>query len=425
LNPNQAYPLVGYGYEKGLEDAVLKELVNVSNNQSTHAFVDYLTKLDNSSALYLAQHFLEDKKLNETESNQIKFLSSLKKIPSLISKLINFDWEPDGLKNYEEEKLGTNYSNNDSDGDGILDGKEVKVYHTNPLKKDGDEDGLNDDLEITLGTNPNNLDTDGDGLNDNDEVNVHHTNPTNIDSDGDNYTDLEEIVANSNPLDKKSIPGDTDGDGLNDAWELKYFGNLNQKSGDDPDLDDLINIREQQYNTNPLKNDTSRDGILDGKAVELGLNPIIKYNSSFVTLLSKLNSNEQKEFIRKFVENNVSRRGLEQAIFLNSLPSKDFQYFRNNNLITNEDPDNNRYFIYVSTSANPLNLSNNYILPFEPMDPWGNIWDQQRYILYKYKFDPSKVYSLLEKNATFGNFSGIISNLANATTYNDIIYIYI
>ncbi len=298
LNPTQAYPLVGYGYEKGLEDAVLKELVNVSDNQSTHAFVDYLTRLYNTSALYLAQHFLEDKKLNETESNQIKFLSSLKKIPSLISKLINFDWDKDKLTNYEEEKLGTNYTNND----------------------------------------------------------------------------------------------------------------------------------------------TSGDGISDGKAVELGLNPTIKYNSSFVTLLSKLDSNEQKEFIRKFVENNVSRRGLEQAIFLNSLSSNDFQYFRNNNLITNQDIDNdemsnffekfemklpwnitnNRYFIYLTTDSNS---SSERLIPFEPMDPWGDFQDQQRYLIYKYKFNPSKVYSLLEENATFEKFSNLISRLSNILTQNDLIYI--
>ena len=43
LNPTQAYPLVGYGYEKGLEDAVLKELADISDNQNAHFFVGYLS----------------------------------------------------------------------------------------------------------------------------------------------------------------------------------------------------------------------------------------------------------------------------------------------------------------------------------------------------------------------------------------------
>ena len=71
LNPAQSYPLVGYGYEKGLEDAVLKELADISDNQNAHFFVGYLTKLNNSSAEYLAHNFLEDNKLNTAESNQI------------------------------------------------------------------------------------------------------------------------------------------------------------------------------------------------------------------------------------------------------------------------------------------------------------------------------------------------------------------
>ena len=36
LYPAQSYPLVGYGYEKGLEDAVLKELADISDNQNAH-----------------------------------------------------------------------------------------------------------------------------------------------------------------------------------------------------------------------------------------------------------------------------------------------------------------------------------------------------------------------------------------------------
>ena len=40
------------------------------------------------------------------------------------------DTDSDGLTNAEEDSLGTNSNNADSDGDGISDGDEVKGYHT-------------------------------------------------------------------------------------------------------------------------------------------------------------------------------------------------------------------------------------------------------------------------------------------------------
>ncbi|AHF94089.1 hypothetical protein OPIT5_04865 [Opitutaceae bacterium TAV5] len=45
--------------------------------------------------------------------------------------------------------------------------------------------------------------------------------------------------------------GDSDGDGLDDAWELHYFGNLDQGPWDDPDGDNLPNIVEANRGYNP------------------------------------------------------------------------------------------------------------------------------------------------------------------------------
>lgn len=45
--------------------------------------------------------------------------------------------------------------------------------------------------------------------------------------------------------------GDSDGDGLSDAWELKYFGNLNQGASEDPDGDHMPNLAEQRAGTDP------------------------------------------------------------------------------------------------------------------------------------------------------------------------------
>jgi len=66
---------------------------------------------------------------------------------------------------------------------------------------DSDCDGLTDDEERKLGTDPYNPDTDGDGLTDYQEVRIYFTNPLNPDTDGDGRTDYEEVyVYFSNPL---------------------------------------------------------------------------------------------------------------------------------------------------------------------------------------------------------------------------------
>jgi hypothetical protein len=46
-------------------------------------------------------------------------------------------------------------------------------------------------------------------------------------------------------------PVDADGDGLADAWEMQYFGNLNQNGAGDFDGDGVSNLREYRAGTNP------------------------------------------------------------------------------------------------------------------------------------------------------------------------------
>jgi parallel beta-helix repeat protein len=56
---------------------------------------------------------------------------------------------------------------------------------------------------------------------------------------------------------------DTDGDGLPDDWEMTYFGNLSQGSGDDFDGDGLSNLEEYRATTNP-------SSMADGDIAPLG-----------------------------------------------------------------------------------------------------------------------------------------------------------
>ena len=184
-----------------------------------------------------------------------------------LSAKVGFHWFPgrsdgddddsDGLTNGQERRLGTNPLNPDTDGDGLSDGDEVRIYHTNPLRADTDGDGLNDGEEVLkFHTDPLKIDTDGDGLSDRDEVKVYHTDPLNPDSDGDGIVDGEEVMKyHTDPL-----KADTDGGGLIDGAEI---------------------IR----GTNPLdpKDDVLKDTIIleRGKAIVL---PGIKFLSGSATL---------------------------------------------------------------------------------------------------------------------------------------------
>jgi eukaryotic-like serine/threonine-protein kinase len=113
-----------------------------------------------------------------------------------------FDDDPDGdgLDNRRELELDTDPYQADTDGDGLTDGQEVRIYNTNPLNPDTDNDGLLDGDEINLyGTDPLNRDTDGDGLGDAREL-ERGTDPTLRDTDGDGIPDDRDTCQNATNL---------------------------------------------------------------------------------------------------------------------------------------------------------------------------------------------------------------------------------
>ncbi|GIV51966.1 MAG: hypothetical protein KatS3mg038_2487 [Candidatus Kapaibacterium sp.] len=174
------------------------------------------------------------------------------------------DSDNDGLTDLEEEQLGTDPYNPDTDGDGLKDGEEVKVYRTDPKNPDTDGDGLKDGAEVKqYKTDPLKADTDGDGLKDGEEVNQYRTNPLSPDSDNDGLSDFEEVTQyKTNPL-----KADTDGDGLADGEEVKKYKTDPLKA--DTDGDGLSDGEEvSQYKTDPLKTDTDGDRLSDGDEVK-------------------------------------------------------------------------------------------------------------------------------------------------------------
>jgi hypothetical protein len=129
------------------------------------------------------------------------------------------DADGDGLDDTDEATRDTDPHRDDTDGDGLRDGFEVR-YGFNPLdpgdglNADADGDGLTNVDEQDVGTDPHRDDTDVDGLTDDDEIRLG-TDPTQADSDQGGLTDGEEVALGTDPL-----KPDSDGDGVRDGVEL-------------------------------------------------------------------------------------------------------------------------------------------------------------------------------------------------------------
>jgi outer membrane protein OmpA-like peptidoglycan-associated protein len=182
----------------------------------------------------------------------------------------NDDKDLDGIFRKEEEQLGTDPLNPDSDADGLNDGEEVNSYKTDPLSPDSDSDGLNDGVEITqYQTNPVNSDTDGDGLNDGDEVSKYKTDPNKADSDSDGLNDDAETMTH------KTDPNnaDSDSDGLNDGAEVNVYKTDPTKADSDGDgLNDGDEVNN--HKTDPLNPDSDSGTVDDGIEIRRGTNPL-------------------------------------------------------------------------------------------------------------------------------------------------------
>ena len=169
-----------------------------------------------------------DKEENDKEENEPDYYEKIAEVMQRYDEsTYSLDTDGDGLKDCEEEIIGTDLHAADTDGDSLSDYDEVYKTHTDPLvfdsavpgcsdgEADSDGDGISNIVEIELGTNPLAADTDDDGISDSDEINIYGTNPNLIDTDGDGIEDQHELVLGFDPLKK-----DSDDDGIEDGETL-------------------------------------------------------------------------------------------------------------------------------------------------------------------------------------------------------------
>ena len=144
-----------------------------------------------------------------------------------------------GAYSFADLAAQTNYwveAYRDSNGNDVRDTWEAAgSYAGNPLLLTNDETNANIVLSDPV------TDSDGDGLTDYSETYTHFTNP---------------------------YSRDTDSDGMPDGWEVaNSLDPLADDSADDPDTDDLSNLREYELLLNPHNDDTDGDGFEDGDEV--------------------------------------------------------------------------------------------------------------------------------------------------------------
>lgn len=130
----------GYGaYRFMVRDAVSQRVSDVIDGTSSTTTPESNTSTNGSSTQNTSPTTNTSASGNETDTGPTAVVDS----------------DGDGLSNDEERIAGTSVAKPDTDGDGLGDREEVKVYGTDPKKVDTDGDGYNDGDEVKNGYNPN------------------------------------------------------------------------------------------------------------------------------------------------------------------------------------------------------------------------------------------------------------------------------
>lgn len=137
-------------------------------------------------------------------------------------KLVS-DFDIDGLADYKEVELGSDFTKKDTDGDGVNDGIQYRVTQQPCRDLDCRPASRLDPLcQSYLKADYTIRDSDGDGLNDCEEFYLQ-SNKENIDSNRNFIPDYDEYLLGNNLTQPNLFTGDTDGDSLSDLEEFRKF----------------------------------------------------------------------------------------------------------------------------------------------------------------------------------------------------------
>ena len=204
------------------------------------------------------------------------------------------DLDEDNVKNGVEARSGIDFTDSDTDDDGLSDGEEINEYDTSASRADTDDDGLTDweevrgmginrafDDSVLEGADPNEEDTDNDRLLDGEEILQHGTSLANNDTDGDGMLDGEEvkgfITSTGSNYTSEPLLNDTDKDGLTDSEARLYGTDPRDTDTDDDGLTDYEEVEGYTtdtgpiYTSDPLVVDTDGDTLKDLEEVTRGM----------------------------------------------------------------------------------------------------------------------------------------------------------
>ncbi len=217
-----------------------------------------------------------------TDNIYIAIYDSIYGKPQINFQFLQNDTDNDLLGDIDELVYRTDVNEPDSDQDLIDDGYEVTVTCSNPALNDTDWDKLEDGDEIlNYKSNPLTYDSDKDLISDFDEIMIWDTDPNSIDSDSDGISDFDELfIFNTNPNRE-----DTEHDGMPDLWEILNGLDPNLDDGfEDLDSDNLFNVEEYWYETDPHNPDSDFDDLLDGEEVKIWKTDPTKYDTDDDTI---------------------------------------------------------------------------------------------------------------------------------------------
>ena len=233
------------------------------------------------------------------------------------------DYDQDFISDEYEKQIGTIDTNNDSDGDGVIDGEDA--YPLNYTKKyDTDYDGIENSVDD---------DDDNDGMKDVfeelfnkfNQAGLMPANTSNMstvvfdnyleDSDGDRLPDIFEMALRQNLLDSIQsnnsaasrefafytppniwLIADTDNDNVRDGEDIAIFDPqgindfdndyVSDRNDDDDDNDYLYDWLENEFGTDPFNADT--DGDQYGDAIDFyPLNDSLYSRNQLSSFISK------------------------------------------------------------------------------------------------------------------------------------------